>query len=88
MGFYRGLFGGTVAGLVLAVTIFSGVLLGGLLLLEGGGPSPVHPLERNISIHQPAVPLRPSDVTTRGKNPNRHCKPKPFPHDCRRPSSG
>jgi hypothetical protein len=71
---------------VLYAAILVGLLVGGLLLLEGGGSSPARPLGgRNIS----NVQLRDGTSSTTD-NPNKGCKPNqpPFPHDCRPPSGG
>jgi hypothetical protein len=85
--------------ILLTVVIVLGIVVGGLLLLEGGGPSPTHPLETNISSR---LTSQPGSLGREGsgsappnshggnpnRNPNRHCKPNqpPFPHDCRPPS--
>jgi hypothetical protein len=83
---------------LLSVVIVLGIVVAGLLLLEGGGPSPTHPLQMNISSRSTSQPgSLGSEGTGSGgppnshggnpnRNPNRHCKPKPFPHDCRPPS--
>jgi hypothetical protein len=71
--------------IVLYAAILLGLLIGGLLFLEGGGGSPARPLSgQNMSS------TRLADVTTTTDNPNAHCKPKqpPFKHDCRPPSGG
>jgi hypothetical protein len=86
---------GRVVRLLLSMAIVVGLVIGGLLLLEGGGSSPVRSLETNISSNQsvdkgppPGVPKGPPPGRPRGNNPNRHCKPNqpPFQHDCRPPS--
>jgi hypothetical protein len=92
MGLRRG-----VVRLLLSVIIVLGIIVGGLFLLEGGGPSPVRPLETNISsrstdrlgsMGNEGTPASPPNSHGRNpnRNPNRHCDPKPFPHDCRPPS--
>ena len=92
MGLRRG-----VVRLLLSFIIVLGIVFGGLFLLEGGGPSPAHPLQTNISSRSTSQPSglesegsRSGPPNSHGgnpnRNPNRHCKPKPFPHDCRPPS--
>jgi hypothetical protein len=73
--------------LVLYAAVLVGLLVGGLLLFEGGGGSPARPFGgQNISSNRAT---RPADGTTSTtENPNGGCKPSqpPFPHDCRPPS--
>jgi hypothetical protein len=68
--------------IVLYATVLVGLLVGGLLLLEGGGSSPVRPLgDQNISSNHP------NDVTTTTDNPNANCRHQPdAPPNCRPPS--
>jgi hypothetical protein len=72
--------------IVLYAVILLGLLVGGLLVLEGGGSSPARPLGgQNILKVQPLD----GTTTTADPNPNAGCKHKPNPPpNCRPPSGG
>jgi hypothetical protein len=75
--------------LALYTAILFGLLVGGLLLVEGGGSTPVRPLGgQHISSNQPAGSGGPQDVTPTTEKSNGGCKHQPNPPPNCRPPSG
>jgi hypothetical protein len=73
--------------IVLYAATLVGLLIGGLLLFEGGGGSPARPLGgQNISSNHAAVPADGTTATT--DNANAGCKHQPNPPPNCRPPSG
>jgi hypothetical protein len=76
--------------IVLYAAILVGLLVGGLVLFEGGGSSPARPLGgQNISNSRNAVPANGATTATDNPNGNGGCKHLPMPPpNCRPPSGG
>jgi hypothetical protein len=73
--------------IVLYAAVLVGLLVGGLLLFEGGGGSPARPLGgQNISSNHATRPSGGATSTT--ENPNAGCKHQPNPPPNCRPPSG